>query len=84
MYLLTIFRISGGMVAENSHVTRSSKVCERILSISSLKPMLSISSASSNTTYLTLPSLMAFLLIKSSKRPGVATTICVGLLSAFI
>ena len=49
MYWPTMRRISRGMVAENSHVHLSSGVNDKMVSSSSLKPMFSISSASSNT-----------------------------------
>ena len=43
-------RMRGGMVAENSAVCLSGGVSARIFSTSSMKPMLSISSASSSTS----------------------------------
>ena len=49
MYDFEILATSLGIVAENNQVSFSSGVCSSIPSISSLKPMLSISSASSKT-----------------------------------
>jgi hypothetical protein len=50
---LAIAAMRGGIVAENSTVWRFSGVASRIASMSSAKPMSSISSASSRTTSLT-------------------------------
>ena len=63
-----------GIVAEKSTVCRSSGVSSRIASMSSAKPMSSISSASSRTTVATSSSCRLPRLSRSSARPGVATT----------
>ena len=76
MYRLLTLRISGGMVALNNQVLSLCGVFFRINSISSWNPMFSISSASSNTTYLICSRLIAFLSIRSINLPGVATTMC--------
>ena len=52
--------------------------------MSSWNPMFNISSASSNTTYSIFSKLIAFLSIKSIKRPGVATTTCTPLFKSLI
>ena len=74
MYCPTMRRISRGMVAENNQVHLSSGVNDKISSSSSLKPMLSISSASSKTKCWILSSLTALRFTKSMRRPGVAMT----------
>ena len=84
MYLRLTFLISGGIVALNNQVLSFLGVFCRMNSISSWKPILSISSASSSTTYLISPRLIALRSIKSIKRPGVATTICTPLLMSRI
>ena len=84
MYCPTILRISLGMVAENNHVFFESGVYSRMVSSSSLKPMLSISSASSKIKWLIWSKCTAFLLIKSINRPGVAMTTWRGDLSSRI
>ena len=84
MYFLLTFRISVGIVALNNQVLSRAGVFFKMNSISSWKPMFSISSASSKTTYLICSRLMAFLSIKSIKRPGVATTICTPLFKSRI
>ena len=66
----------GGSVAENSTVWRSAGVEPRIDSMSSAKPMSSISSASSSTTSLMPSSCSVPRLMWSMARPGVATTMC--------
>jgi hypothetical protein len=48
---LAMLADGGGMVAENSATWRSGGVCSRIHSTSSMKPMRSISSASSSTRH---------------------------------
>ena len=68
--------IRGGMVAENSTVWRSAGVTARIDSMSSAKPMSSISSASSSTTSWMPSSGSVPRLMWSMARPGVATTTC--------
>ena len=68
--------IRGGSVAENSTVWRSAGVDWRIDSMSSAKPMSSISSASSSTTIRTPSSRSVPRLMWSIARPGVATTTC--------
>ena len=64
------------MVALNKQTRFSLGVSAKMYSTSSSKPMFSISSASSNTTYFTVEMLSALRFIKSIKRPGVATIIC--------
>ena len=54
------FRICFGIVAEKSAVCRSLGVCSRIHSISSMNPILSISSASSSTIAFNCSSFMYF------------------------
>ena len=76
--------ISGGMVAENSSILRCSGTYDSISLMSSTKPMLSISSASSSITVFTWLKSILPRFIKSSSRPGVATTTCTPRLSAFI
>jgi hypothetical protein len=49
-------RIPAGMVAEKSATWRPGGVCSKIQSMSSAKPMLSISSASSRTSVLSMSS----------------------------
>ena len=66
--------IRGGMVAENSAVCLVSGVLPRISSMSSAKPMSSISSASSSTTVARPLSFSVPRLMWSIARPGVATT----------
>ena len=65
----------GGMVAENSTVCRSVGVSSRIVSMSSVKPMSSISSASSVTVRMSSSSSEPRRMW-SIARPGVATTTC--------
>ena len=60
-----------GTVAENITVCRSGGVDERIFSISSRKPMFSISSASSRMTVLIPPSCRVLRSMWSMTRPGV-------------
>ena len=84
MYFLLTFLISAGIVALNNQVLSRTGVFLSINSISSWKPMFSISSASSRTTYLICSRLIAFLSIRSINRPGVATTICTPLLRSRI
>jgi hypothetical protein len=74
MWRPAIPSIRAGMVAENSTVWRSAGVSCRIASMSSAKPMSSISSASSSTTIWTSLSRNVPRLMWSSARPGVATT----------
>ena len=66
--------IRGGIVAENSAVCLVSGVPPRISSMSSAKPMSSISSASSSTTIARPLSFSVPRLMWSIARPGVATT----------
>ena len=66
-------RICSGMVAENSAVWALGGVAARIFSTSSMKPMRSISSASSSTTKSTLPSCRLPRSMWSMTRPGVPT-----------
>ena len=68
--------IPSGTVAENSSVCRSVGVCSRIFSMSSWKPMESISSHSSSTPMRTRSSLSVPRRRWSSTRPGVPHTIC--------
>ena len=75
MYVFEILTISCGMVAEKSRVCFSFGVVSRIPSSSSLKPMVSISSASSRTKKRILLTSSFLRLIKSSDLPGVPTTI---------
>ena len=63
-----------GMVAEKSTVCRCAGACSRIASMSSAKPMSSISSASSSTTVARPPSRSVPRAMWSRARPGVATT----------
>ena len=73
-YFLMIRRICGGIVALNSASCLSSGVSARMVSTSSAKPMLSISSASSSTTNRSsLRSRVPFSRW-SITRPGVPTT----------
>ena len=65
-----------GTVAENIKDRRSSGAAPNIFSISSRKPILSISSASSRTTALSSLISREPRLIWSQSRPGVPTTIC--------
>ena len=84
MYVFAIRATSAGIVAENNHTFFVSGVVSNIASISSLNPMFSISSASSNTTYSISFNDIARRLIKSIKRPGVATIIDAPLLMSVI
>ena len=68
--------ISGLMVAENIKVFRSSGTFSRIAFMLSVNPIFSISSASSSTTVCTPSSFTTPRLIRSIRRPGVATIIC--------
>ena len=63
------------MVALNNQVLSRFGVFCKMNSISSLKPIFNISSASSNTTYFIWSKLIALRSIKSINLPGVATTI---------
>ena len=80
----TIFWIPSGIVAENSHLFFTDDKYPSISFSSSLKPMLSISSASSKTTILTLLRSTASRFTRSINLPGVATTIWVGFFKAFM
>ena len=71
---LAIAEIRGGSVAEKRTVCRSFGVSARIDSMSSAKPMSSISSASSRTTTATPSSLSVLRRMRSRARPGVAMT----------
>ena len=66
--------MASGIVAEKRRVWRSSGTRLIIASMSSRKPMLSISSASSKIKVSILLSLRALRLIRSRRRPGVPTT----------
>ena len=68
-------RMGAEKVAENRSVCRSLGSICMMLRMSSMKPMSSIRSASSNTTISTRLSVMFFCLTWSSSRPTVATTI---------
>ena len=68
--------ISGLIVAENSNVLRSCGTSARMALMLSVNPMLSISSASSITTFCMVASDTVFRSIRSINRPGVATMIC--------
>ena len=72
------------MVAEKSRVLRSSGTFSKIVFILSEKPMLSISSASSSTTFFTFLSDTLPRSMRSMRRPGVATMICGPWRSSFI
>ena len=72
-----------GMVAENSTTCRVSGVASSRVSMSSTKPMSSISSASSSTTVSSSSRRSAPRFIRSMARPGVATTMSTPLCSAF-
>ena len=72
------------MVALNNQILSLFGVFFKINSMSSWNPMFNISSASSNTTYCIFSKLIAFLSIKSIKRPGVATTTCTPLFKSLI
>ena len=67
---------TGDIVAEKRMVCRSCGTSFRIVSISSRKPMLSISSASSRIIMCRLSSFSVPRRIWSITRPGVPTTIC--------
>ncbi|MCY1283322.1 hypothetical protein D9M69_280810 [compost metagenome] len=69
-------RIDAGSVAENSTVWRLSGMALKITSRSSMKPSLSISSASSSTRWCTVDSMFSSRRRWSHRRPGVATMIC--------
>ena len=73
-----------GIVALNRAVWRSAGAASRIASRSSAKPMSSISSASSRTTYSISSSLSVPRLRWSTQRPGVATTTSTPLFSRLI
>ena len=81
---LEISAISFGMVAENMSIFLSPGTCVRISRMSSRNPMLSISSASSRMTVCTSSSFTSPRLIRSIRRPGVATTTCTPLRSVRI
>ncbi len=65
---------ASGIVAENIRTRRSGFTASKMASISSVKPMSSISSASSRTKYSTFDRSSAPRLIMSRTRPGVPTT----------
>ena len=65
--------MSTGMVAENSDMVFSSGVCSSIVFMSSMKPMSSMVSASSSTTWVAPSSLTEPRLMWSMSLPGVAT-----------
>ena len=73
-YFLEIRRICGGIVAENSATCLSSGVSARIVSTSSWKPILSISSASSRTRKRSSDRSRVPFSRWSMIRPGVPTT----------
>ena len=75
-YLSATRFIAAGIVAENSARWLSSGVFDKIASTSSIKPMRSISSASSNTKDFTWLRLRLLRFRWSSIRPGVPTTTC--------
>ncbi len=66
--------MAGGMVAENSATCFSAGAADRIVSTSSAKPMLSISSASSSTSSRSSDRSSVPLSRWSMIRPGVPTT----------
>ena len=68
--------ICSGIVAENSASWRSLGVCSRIHSISSMKPIFNISSASSSTKACNESSFKVPRRIWSITRPGVPTITC--------
>ena len=72
----SIRRICAGIVAEKSATFLSSGVSARIVSTSSAKPMLSISSASSRTRNRNSERSSVPLFRWSMTRPGVPTTTC--------
>ena len=65
---------AGGKVAEKSRFCRRAGNIARIRASSSAKPRSSRRSASSSTSVATAPSLSALCSTRSSRRPGVATT----------
>ena len=79
--LAAIRRIGSGIVAEKSAVWWSSGVCSNIHSTSSIKPMRSISSASSSTRQLSSSIRSVLRRMWSITRPGVPTTTCTPRLS---
>ena len=72
MNLSASFLIGGGMVAENSKVCRGDGSLVQISSISGMKPMSSIRSASSMTSRLHWLSMILPRPNRSINRPGVA------------
>ncbi len=84
MYFFVKLRIGRGIVAENSSVWRSAGRFFMISSMSSTKPMSSISSASSITRNLIVSSLIVARRIWSSNLPGVPITIWTPLRKALI
>ena len=70
-YFFVISKMGFGIVAENSTVCRSSGMYSSTVSISSRNPILSISSASSNTMVFTSSHLIVLRLKWSITRPGV-------------
>ena len=73
--------IAGGMVADHSSTVCSCSRQARMKSTSSMKPMSSISSASSRTTVRTCCRSIRVFQIRSMSRPGVATRMCTPWLS---
>ena len=84
IYFLANSCIFLGMVAENKSVFFSELVAERMVSIGSINPMFSISSASSNTRVEMLVRSRVFLCKWSMILPGVPTTMCTPFLSFLI
>ncbi|OUE30563.1 hypothetical protein BFL35_09520 [Clavibacter michiganensis] len=76
--------IGPGMVAENSIVWRTAGVCAKSFSMSERNPRSSILSASSSTISRTFESDSRRWPTRSSRRPGVPTTICAPALSCSI
>jgi hypothetical protein len=84
MYCFEMRTICSGMVAEKSRVCLPAGVSPRMVCMSSMKPMLSISSASSRTTVDTSERTRVFLRMWSSTRPGVPTTTSIPFFRLFI
>ena len=74
MYCLVMLAMPCGMVAEKRSMLRVGGTAARISLMLSVKPMLSISSASSMMTLRMPFRSTVFRFIRSSRRPGVATT----------
>ena len=75
-YFCAMRLIAVGMVAENSATWRCSGDLRMMVSTSSMKPMRSISSASSSTRVFSSDRSSEFFSMWSMTRPGVPTTTC--------